>query len=171
MKKYSCLALLPALVLAVSAFAETHTAEEMATWRKPADNKIHAQKLLNEVLAAHPELVVIGLHATAPGTTEERMIATNLDRVGKLDDDDDKAAVIDHKIILAPNPADPTKFEVQISLKDSAGNVLPAGAGLVFKYKAGDDPVQILTKAVKIRDEFAKKTPNFASLFTPVEKL
>ena len=141
------------------------------SWSKAADNKIYAQKLVNEALAAHPELVVIGLHAAAPGTTEEKMFATNLDRVGKQDDDDDKAAVIDHKIILAPNPNDPHKFEVQLSLKDAAGNTLPAGAGLVFKYNAGDDPVQILIKAVKIRDEFAKKTPNFAALFAPVAKL
>lgn len=150
------------------AFAET---SPDPSWRKPADNKIYAQKLVNEILAAHPELVVIGLHATAPGATEERMFATNLDRVGKIDDDDDKAAVIDHKIILAPNATDPHKFEVQLSLKDAAGNTLPAGAGLVFKYNAGDDPVQILIKAVKIRDEFAKKTPNFAALFAPIAKL
>ena len=141
------------------------------SWRKAATNKIRAQQIVNETMAAHPELVVIGLHAAAPDDKEERMIATNLDRVGKLDDDDDKAAVIDHKIILAPNPTDPHKFEVQISLQDAAGHTLPAGAGLVFKYQAGDDPVQILTKAVKIRDEMAKKTPDFAALFVPVEKL
>ena len=171
MKTLRCPALLPLLLLGLTLPALAAETAPDPSWGKAADNKIYAQQLVNEALAAHPDLVVIGLHATAPGATEEKMFATNLDRVGKMDDDDDKAAVIDHKIILAPNPTDPHKFEVQLSLKDAAGNTLPAGAGLVFKYNAGDDPVQILIKAVKIRDEFAKKTPTFAALFAPVAKL
>ncbi len=152
----------------VASFAET---TPDPSWRKAADNKILAQKLVNELLAAHPELIVVGLHAVAPGTKEERMIATNLDRIGKMDDDDDKAAAVDKKIILAPNPTDPHKFEIQIYLKDATGRVLDAGAGLVFKYNAGDDLVQLLAKAIRFRDELARKTPSFEALFQPVDKL
>ena len=141
---------------------------DSANWKKAADNHIYAQKLVEELLAAHPELVVIGLHAVAPGDTEERMFATNLDRIGKLDDDDDKAAAVDHKIVLAPNPKDPHRFEVQIWLKDASGHMLNAGAGLVFKYNEGDDLVQLLAKAVGIRDELASKTPSFEALFAPI---
>src|SRR6202011_2124119 len=56
---------------------------------KAADNAIYAQTLANEVMASHPELVVIGLHALKPGSKEETMIASNLDRIGKKDDEDD----------------------------------------------------------------------------------
>jgi hypothetical protein len=144
---------------------------DRANWKRAADNRIYAQKLVNESLARHPELLVIGLHAIAPGDKEERMIATNLDRVGKLDDDDDKAAAVDHKIVLAPNPNDPHRFEVQIWLKDAAGHRLNAGAGLVFKYQEGDDLVRLLAQAICIRDELARETPSFAALFAPIERL
>jgi hypothetical protein len=134
---------------------------------KPADNKIYAQTLVNDLMAKYPELVVVGLHATVPGAKDETMIATNLDRVGKIDDDDDIAVAQEHKTILAPNMKDPHKFEVQVPLKDTAGNFLGASCGLVFKYKAGDDEVQLHIKALAIRDELAAKTPNLAALLKP----
>jgi ABC-type Zn2+ transport system substrate-binding protein/surface adhesin len=149
--------------------AEEPTAAEMATWRKPAINKILAQKLVNELMAAHSELVVVGLHATAPGAKEQTMIATNLDRVGKKDDDDDKAVSTEHKIILAPNLKESNKFEVQVWLKDATGKQLTAAAGFVFKYKAGDSEIMMLTKALAFRDELAKKTPSFEALFAPAK--
>jgi len=145
--------------------AQDPTPEEMATWKKAAANPILAQKIVNELMAAHSELVVVGLHATAPGAKEQTMIATNLDRVGKKDDDDDKAVSVEHKIILAPNLKDPARFEVQVWLKDAAGKQLTAAAGFVFKYKAGDSEIMMLTKALAFRDELARKTPNFEALF------
>ena len=139
------------------------------SWGKAADNKIYAQKLVNELMAAHPELLVVGLHATKPGAKDQTMIATNLDRVGKADDDDDKAVSVEHKIILAPNLKESNKFEVQVWLKDAKGTQLIAAAGLVFKYKQGDSEIVLLTKALAIRDELAKKTPSFAALFAPAK--
>src|ERR1700730_2931134 len=78
---------------------------------KAADNAIYAQPLANEVMASHPELVVVGLHALKPGNKDETMIASNLDRIGKNDDEDDLAVAHERKTILAPNMKDPTKFE------------------------------------------------------------
>jgi len=101
----------------------------MATWKKTFRESDPCPEIVNELMAAHAELVVVGLHATAPGAKEQTMIATNLDRVGKKDDDDDKAVSIEHKIIMAPNLKDPAKFEVQVWLKDAAGNQLTAAAG------------------------------------------
>ena len=149
--------------------AQDPTPEEMATWKKPSANPILAQKLVNDLMVAHPELVVIGLHATAPGAKEQTMIATNLDRVGKKDDDDDKAVSVEHKIILAPNLKESNKFEVQVWLKDASGKQLTAAAGFVFKYKQGDSEIMLLTKALAFRDELARKTPSFEALFTPAK--
>jgi len=149
--------------------AEDPTPAEIASWRKASANAILAQKLVNELMAAHAELVVVGLHAVAPGATEETMIATNLDRVGKKDDDDDKAVAVEHKIILAPNLKDPAKFEVQIWLKDASGKQLAAAAGFVFRYKQGDSEIVMLTKALAFRDELARKTPSLEALFIPAK--
>jgi hypothetical protein len=164
---------LPRLCLALSvltlACSPALIADEPAptNWGKAADNKIYAQQLVNELMAKYPELLVVGLHATVPGAKGETMIATNLDRVGKVDDDDDIAVATEHKTICAPNLKDDTKFEVQVPLKDNAGNFLGAAAGFVFKYKKGDDEVKLHKKAVAIRDELAAKTPNLAALLKP----
>src|ERR1700682_3859381 len=133
---------------------------------KAADNAIYAQTLANEVMASHPELVVIGLHALKPGSQEETMIASNLDRVGKQDDEDDLAVSHERKTILAPNIKDPTKFEVAVPLKEETGKVI-GSFSTVFKYTAGDDEVKMHAAAVAIRDELAKKIPSSADLFKP----
>ena len=143
------------------------TPEEMATWTKAADNKIYAQQLVNETMAAHPELLVIGMHATKPGTTDQRMIASNLDRIGKHDDDDDIGVATEHKTICAPNLNETFKFEVLMPLKDASGQTLNAAIGFVFKYQAGDDEVKMHAKAVALRDNLARQTPSLAALFEP----
>jgi hypothetical protein len=158
------------LILATLLLAPLARSAEPAAnpvWGRAADNHIFAQQLVNELMAAHPELVVIGLHATVPGAKDETMIATNLDRVGKVDDDDDIAVAKEHKTILAPNQKDPNKFEVQVPLKDRSGKFLGASAGFVFKYHAGDDEVELHQKALAIRDALAAKTPDLATLLQP----
>ena len=164
MKTSTYLAMLTALALSAAAGAES---APDPSWRKAADNKIVAQQLVNALMAKYPELVVVGLHATVPGAKTETMIATNLDRVGKVDDDDDIAVTNEHKTILAPNLKDPNKFEVQVPLKDMAGHYLGASAGFVFKYRAGDDELQLHAKALAIRDELARQTPSLAALLQP----
>ncbi len=143
------------------------TAQERATWTKAADNHIYAQQLVNEIVAGHPELLVIGMHGAAPGTDDHRMIASNLDRIGKKDDDDDIGVAAEHKTICAPNLKETFKFEVLMPLKDASGTALNAAIGFVFKYNPGDDEVGMHARAVKIRDELAKKIPTYADLFKP----
>ncbi len=168
MKLLRLIAIALALVT-VRLVAEDPTPEEMATWRKAASNHILAQKLVNDLMAAHSELLVVGLHGVAPGAKDQTMIATNLDRVGKKDDDDDKAVAVEHKIILAPNLKESNKFEVQVWLKDASGRQLNAAAGFVFKYSKGDSEIMMLTKALAFRDELAKKTPTYDALFAPAK--
>jgi len=147
--------------------AEGHTAAEMATWRKAADNKIVAQKLVNDLLATHPDLLIIGIHGKAPGAKEGSMIATNLDRVGKVSDEDDNAD--EHRIILELNKTDPNRFEVLIYMKDAAGKNLNAAVGFVFKYTGRESDIEMLTKGVALRDELASKIPTWVSLFAPAK--
>jgi len=158
-------------LLGVFALRAASTPEEMATWHKAADNRIFAQKLVNLTMAAHPELLVIGMHATKPGTKDQRMVASNLDRIGKHDDDDDIGVATEHKTICAPNLTETFKFEVLMPLKEASGKTLNAAIGFVFKYKAGDDEVKMHAKAVAIRDAMAAQIPNLEALFTPVENL
>lgn len=157
----------PAFALLTSALlilAPIARAQDTSAWRKAADNHIYAQTLVNETMARNPGLVVIGMHAAKPGTKDEMMIATNLDRVGKKDDDDDIAVATERKMILAPNLTDPSRFEVQVPMKDATGKVI-GSFGFVFKYKEGDDPVRLLVRALTIRDELAERIPQIDALF------
>jgi len=94
------------------------------------------------------------------------MIATNLDRVGKADDEDDVAVYKERKIILVPNAKESNKFEVQMTMTDAKGRIIGA-YGFVFLYKAGDDEVEILRKAKALRSELAAKIPDHDALFKP----
>ncbi len=171
MKNTSRLVILSGLLLGLILSAVSAETTPDPAWGKAADNKIYAQQLVNRTMAAHPELLVIGMHATKPGTTGQRMIASNLDRIGKHDDDDDIGVATEHKTICAPNLKETFKFEVLMPLKVASGQVLTAAIGFVFKYKAGDDEVKMHAKAVAIRDDLAKQTPSFEALFAPVEEL
>ncbi len=154
----------------VSLLAEGHTAEEMATWRKAADNKIVAQKIVNDLMKAHPEILIIGIHGVAPGAKSGTMIATSLDRVGKVSDEDDNAVADDHRIILEINKTDPKRYEVLIWMKDAQGRELDAAVGFVLKYnKATDSDVAMLTKGVALRDELASKIPSWEAIFAPAQ--
>ena len=158
------LSLLAFSLVAAIGFCADGTAPK---WGKAADNHIYAQKLVNELMAAHPELLVVGLHTVAPGASEQTMIATNLDRVGKADDDDDVAVYKERKMILVPNAKESNKFEVQMPMLDATGKIIGA-YGFVFLYKAGDDEVEILRKAKAIRAALAAQIPSHEALFKPM---
>jgi hypothetical protein len=154
MALFGCMSLTPALA-----------AEKLG---RAADNAIYAQSLANEVMANHPELVVIGLHALKPGDKDETMIASNLDRIGKKDDEDDLAVAHERKTILAPNMKDPTKFEAAVPLHDASGKTI-GSLSAVFKYTPGADEVTMHKAALAIRDDIAKKIPDTAALFKPIK--
>jgi hypothetical protein len=155
-----------AAALVVSTGAAVAPASAAPALGKASENAIYAQTLVNDVTSKHPELLVLGMHAQKPGAKGSHMIAANLDRIGKEDDEDDLAVSKERKTILAPNVKEPTKFEVAVPLKDASGQVI-GSLSTVFKYAAGDDEVKMLMAAVAIRDDLAKKIPNVAALFKP----
>ncbi len=128
-----------------------------------AAERIYAQTLVDQVLTAHPEILVIGLHVTAPGSTVNTMIATNLDRIGKVSDDDDLKVCSTGVPITEPAKG---RFETLVPLKTADGNIIGA-IGIVFMWKDGTDTTGFLPAGNAIRDEFAAKIPNLDSLFNP----
>ena len=163
MRKHSLLAAATAAVLSCATAAYALADPALG---KAADNAIYAQTLVNEQMAKHPELLVLGMHAPKPGAKDSHMIAANLDRIGKADDEDDLAVAQERKTILAPNMKEPTKFEVAVPLKDASGKVI-GSLSTVFKYAAGEDEVKMHVAALAIRDEMARKIPSVAALFKP----
>lgn len=162
----SALGLLGAAGLALCLPLPAAKADEPGNWTKAADNHIYAQKLVNELMAQNADLVVVGLHVTAPGTSVERMVASNLDRIGKEDDADDIAVFTERKTILCPNAKEPHKFEVQVPLMDTTGKVIGT-CGFVFKYNAGDNELELLRRAIELRAWLKERTPSLAALLKP----
>jgi hypothetical protein len=126
--------------------------------------KIHAQKLLDETLAKHKDVVIMAMHVTPPGKTENVIIASNIGRIGKKADEDDLRVIETGKPNLEVNKKG-DHFEVELVLQDQSGKTIGA-VGIVFMYEKGKE-AELQTRAEQIRDEMKQKTPTIAKLFEP----
>ena len=130
-----------------------------------APERIYAQELVNETVAAHPDLLVVAMHVTPPGDSDNVIIASNIGRIGKRADAEDRK-VIDTGETLAKVNRNGDRFEVELVLHDASRR--PIGAlAIVFPYKAGDERQQFVNAAQAIRDELATRIPDVASLVQP----
>jgi hypothetical protein len=128
--------------------------------------KIYAQKLVDETLAKHKEVVIMAMHVTPPGKNENVIIASNIGRIGKKADEDDLRVIETGKPNLEVNKKG-DHFEVELVLQDQSGKTIGA-VGIVFNYEKGKEP-EFQKKAEQIRDEMKEKTPTRAKLFEPAE--
>ena len=145
-------------------------------WTPPAAT-INGQKLADETMKKHPELLSITLHGVPPGMDNVyTMFAGSYhDRVGNPDDPDDIDVTKKGITILDPrwhrtNDTD-KKFVILMPMRDKAGE----NVGLVV-YAFKNPPaqanvskveVEYLEKANKLRDELAREIPSYKSLFDP----
>jgi hypothetical protein len=127
---------------------------------------IFAQKLVNDTLAKHKDVVIMAMHVTPPGKTENVIVASNIGRIGKKADDDDTRVIDTGKSNLEVNKAG-NHFEDECTLQDESGKTIGA-IGIVFNYKAGDDQAKLAKIAESIRDEMRKQIPSKEKLFEPV---
>ena len=153
----------------------TPTLAAEKNWTPPAQ-KIYAQKLSDETMKAHPELLSFTLHGVAPGTTDAyTMFAGSFpERIGNGDDPDD--IDVSKKGITIVDPrwhrtkdASP-KFVVLMPLRDAKG----ANLGLVvYAFKvpvesnAGERKYYL--QALALRDALAAKIPSYEALFAPAK--
>jgi hypothetical protein len=128
--------------------------------------KIYAQKLLDETLAKHKEVVIMAMHVTPPGKTDNVIIASNIGRIGKKADEDDQRVIDTGKPNLEVNKKG-DHYEVEMVLQDQSGKTIGA-VGIVFMNEKGKEQ-EFLKKATEVRDEMKGKTPTIAKLFEPAE--
>jgi hypothetical protein len=121
-----------------------------------------AQKLVDEALAAHPEVILMAIHGGAP---KYDIIASNFGRIGKLGDEDDLRCIRTGKNNLEVD-ATGKHFEAELPLLDKAGRTIGA-LGVVFNYKPGDDKAANEKIAVQIRDAMKARIRSEKSLFGP----
>ena len=128
--------------------------------------KIYAQKLVDETLAKHKEVVIMAMHVTPPGKNENVIIASNIGRIGKKADEDDLRVIETGKPNLEVNKKG-DHFEVELVMQDQSGKTIGA-VGIVFNYEKGKEP-EFQKKAEQMRDEMKEKTSTRAKLFEPAE--
>lgn len=146
-------------------------------WTPPAQ-KIYAQKLSDETMARHPELLSITLHGVPPGQENVyTMFAGSYpDRIGNPDDPDDIDVSKKGITILDPRwhrTNDTTKkFVVLMPMRDKSGE----NVGLVvYAFKDPKNPdtsvaeKEYLAKATDLRDGLAAQITSYKALFDPAK--
>src|SRR4029077_1939054 len=117
--------------------------------------KSYGQELVDQVIARHPELLVVVFHVSPPGIPGYPIVASNIGRIGKLADEDDMRVITTEKTNLEIAHGD-SRFEFELVLRDVAGTDIGA-LGLVFPYKTGDDKDALGKSAVAVRDWLARR--------------
>lgn len=146
---------------AVAGMRHVDPKEMDPTYTKPAP---YAQKLVDEALANHPEIILLAIHATPPGH-KNLIVASNFGRIGKIGDEDDLRCIETGKSNLELNSTG-KHFEDELILLDSSGKTIGA-LGVVFNYKPGDDRAAMAKLAELVRDEMKAKLPSKEALFGP----
>lgn len=135
---------------------------------RAADNKIHGQELINEIVRSNPDLIIASMHAVAPGSKSQTMIASTMDRIGEKDDDEDLTVVSEQETVLARSLKEPAKFKTHLPMKDASGDVIGLIV-LIFKTEPGYDETHYCARAIAIRDGVAKQIKDLQSLFDPAQ--
>jgi len=147
---------------AVAGMRRVDAKEMDPTYTDPAP---FAQKLVNDALAKHPEVLLLAIHA-APLGHKNVIVASNFGRIGKIGDEDDMRCIHTGKSNLEVG-ANGKHFEDELVLQDSSGKTIGA-LGVVFNYRAGDDKAALTKIAEQIRNEMRAQLPTEAALFAPV---
>ena len=159
--------------LSIVAFAQQTRDQAIAGMRKVDAKEMdptytaaapYAQKLVDEALAKHPEVILLAVHATPPGH-KNLIVASNFGRIGKIGDEDDMRCIRTGKSNLEISEKG-DHFEDELIMQDASGKTIGA-LGVVFNYKPGDDKGAYQKIADQVRDEMKAKLPSAAKLFGP----
>ncbi len=134
----------------------------------PADTGMHgmyAQHLVDETLAAHPEVLVLAVHAKPPRSTDIVIVASNMGRIGKKSDEDDLRVIATGQPKLEVDKAG-DRFEIEETLKDVSGETIGA-LGIVYPYTKGQDTSAYQRTAAQIQTFFGKHVLSEANLMDP----
>lgn len=168
------LALAAAASIALLAAGAARAEGPTKNWTAPAQ-KIYAQKLSDQIMAAHPDLQSVTFHGVPPGRkdTYTMFAGSYPERIGNPDDPDDIDVIKKGITIVDPRwhrPNDAVKrFVVQEPLRDRSGE----NVGLIvyaFKTANGSKGEQYYTQAaMRMRDALQAQIPSYAALFEPAK--
>jgi hypothetical protein len=124
--------------------------------------RTYAQTLVEQTMARHPEVRILAVHATPPGSKTNVILGSNIGRIGKAADEDDLRVIQKGETNREVNDTG-RRFEAELPLNDAKGHRIGA-LGVVFGYHDGEDKEALVRRAEKIRDEMAAKIASPAAL-------
>ena len=124
-------------------------------FERPATTKTAAQKLVDQMQAAHADLLVLAVRAPQQGSTQLVVLGSTFGRHGKKADGDDM------KIFDASEPAtgifsNGKRFGADLQLHDRSGRRIGT-MNVGYAYREGDDQKALLARALKLREELQKR--------------
>lgn len=132
-----------------------------ATWAQP--NQTFAQKVVEQIKAAHPEITGLELAATKPGKGCQTIAATEIREVGEKCDEDELTARKTNRPYVEQEK---TEFDVTLPIHDSGGKVI-ATAGMDFKLEPGRTKETVVHEALKVSAELERNFTSESDLFRP----
>ena len=131
--------------------------------------KIYAQKLVNETLAAHPEITGLEISAASMRKDECTTIASDEEKgIGEKCDEDEYTAMKTNKPLVDKASENGKHFyDVNVPIHDANGKVL-AIVGVDFKPDPKQTAAQASEQAQKIAKEIEAKVPTREKLYEPV---
>jgi iron complex outermembrane receptor protein len=121
-----------------------------------------AQKLVDDLVAKHPDLVRIALHLTPPDRADNMIVACNVAaRIGRKSDPEDLKAMQTGKPVVLKEEGN---FDVTLPLHTASGKVIGA-IGLTFKPQGNEQESAAAGRAKKMAAEVEKQITSEAKLF------
>ena len=155
--------------LCASSAQSTARAAQERTIHVPAA-KIYAQKLVNETLAAHPDIMGLEISAAYAKKDECSTIASDEELgIGEKCDQDEYSVMKTNKP-FADKTTEHGKefFDVNVPIHDANGKIL-AIVGVDFKPDPKQTAAQASAQAELIAKEIEAKVPSREKLFEPVK--
>ena len=143
-------------ILNSASLLDCHPYEPLAT------TKTHAQKLVDDALARHSEIIVLAMHVTRPKAKDNIILASNFGRIGKKADDDDLKVISSGQPIVGVTE-EGKRYGVELALRDAAGRTIGA-LSVGFRNQGSNGEKALLSKAEEVRDELQKRIPSLENL-------
>lgn len=152
------------------------TPQTPKNWRGPA-KKIKAQAIVDKLIAGHPEIMSITMHAVPPGqpTDAYTMIAGSFpDRVGNTSSPGDIITAKKGVTQVESKWGSPDygkKVSVVVPIKISSGDYVPVAMVIAFYHSpaTGMRDTDYMHPAVAIRNSLAPEITNLDSLYAPAQ--
>ena len=131
-----------------------------------AANKMMAQKVIEDIKAAHPDLASVELNAVRSEKEGCATIAaTESKEIGEKCDTEDLLVLKTNQTFVE---REKDCFDLTVPLLDSSGKVM-ATVGLDFKSRKGQNKSAVRTQGERIASELRKKFKSREQLFESVE--